>query len=323
MLRGAQYVQLLYVAAKLRIAERLESTGPLTPGKLADAVGADARVLKRVMDGLVVCGILVHHRGGRFGLSPVGRQLAHPGLREWAVFTGEVQCSAWSRLYLLVKGGDGTIDCSFGESVFDHLQDKPRQLARFYDITAQPAEVHEAFMRKMRFDGAATLIDLGGGDGRFACDVAAARKALRCTVLETGRAVTLARKRIRETGLSSRCDAVKGDLMKSLPKGHDIYVLKSVLHDWPDTNYLQIMTQCRRAMYTHSRLYIIERIVPSRKPVTPEWVDTDLHLLVLTGGKERTRKEHARLIAQSGLHLVAVRRVAEGWCVVEVAKGGR
>ena len=40
---------------------------------------------------------------------------------------------------------------------------------------------------------------------------------------------------------------VGGDFFQEVPEGGDLYVLKSILHDWDDEHAIRILTSCRRA----------------------------------------------------------------------------
>jgi DNA-binding IclR family transcriptional regulator len=70
---GYIQTQLLYVAARLRLADLLAS-GPQSAEDLAAPAGADASVLHRILRGLAINGI-VEEGKGVFGLTDAGRYL--------------------------------------------------------------------------------------------------------------------------------------------------------------------------------------------------------------------------------------------------------
>src|SRR5438445_895548 len=85
LLFGYSRTQLLYVAAKLGIADLLHD-GPRSSAELAPLVGADEQALHRVMRGLVNIGVFVEGEDGRFDLTRLGEHLRTdvPGsLRGW------------------------------------------------------------------------------------------------------------------------------------------------------------------------------------------------------------------------------------------------
>jgi hypothetical protein len=53
-----------------------------------------------------------------------------------------------------------------------------------------------------------------------------------------------------------------GDFFSSIPEGGDLYIMKKIIHDWPDDQAMQILRCCRKAMAPGSRLLLIELVVP-------------------------------------------------------------
>jgi hypothetical protein len=62
----------------------------------------------------------------------------------------------------------------------------------------------------------------------------------------------------------------------------------------------------------------IEAIVPEASE--PNWVDTmDVFMLVMTGGRERTRREFENLLSKSGFRLERVIDVGLGTSIMDAA----
>jgi len=74
LMDGYMFTQLLYVAARLGIADALAG-GPQSAETLARDVAAQAPALRRVLRGLAAEGIFEEHPGGRLGLTPLGDYL--------------------------------------------------------------------------------------------------------------------------------------------------------------------------------------------------------------------------------------------------------
>src|SRR6185503_18878334 len=93
---------------------------------------------------------------------------------------------------------------------------------------------------------------------------------------------------LAEAGVAGRCTVIGGDFFEAVPEGGDLYVLKSVIHDWDDEQALAILRTCRHAMDSSSRLLLIERVLPLGNP--PAFASRmDLNMLVIRGGgQERT-----------------------------------
>ncbi|MBD0275020.1 MAG: methyltransferase, partial [Acetobacteraceae bacterium] len=106
----------------------------------------------------------------------------------------------------------------------------------------------------------------------------------------------------------------------AVPAGGDAYLLQKVLHDWDDVRAGTILTNCRRAMPAGGRLLVAEYVVPTGDAPSLGKV-SDLTMLVMLGGRERTEAEFRALLERGGF---AVRRIvptASPFSVIEATPG--
>jgi hypothetical protein len=104
-----------------------------------------------------------------------------------------------------------------------------------------------------------------------------------------------------------------------LPPGADLYLLKSVLNDWPDQETVAILRNCARAAHTApaaptaptATVAVLGGVAPDD---TPRSLGIDM---LLAGGKTSTITEFTELARQAGLDIVAARTQASGRYVVE------
>jgi hypothetical protein len=81
--------------------------------------------------------------------------------------------------------------------------------------------------------------------------------------------------------------------------------MMQVIHDWNDAKATAILSAVRRAAPPGARLLVIEILVPENS--APHFAKLlDITMLVLTGGRERTRKEYEILFAAAGFRLEQV-----------------
>jgi len=104
-----------------------------------------------------------------------------------------------------------------------------------------------------------------------------------------------------EAGVADRCQVAAGDFFTGVPADADVYLLANVLHDWDDARSVQILANCREAMASGGRVLIVERLIPDDPAAALPVLLSDLNMLVLTGGKERTNTEYAALLTEAGL----------------------
>jgi hypothetical protein len=219
-----QLSQALYVAAKLGVADVLAS-GPLAANAIAEAVEACAPQLRRVLRALVAAGLFIELDDGRFALNDAAAALRAdaPG-RTWDVTInfGEEIYRSFGELLHTVRTEETAFDSVYGQPLFHYYAENPeaeasgaaRMLARTLPVARELAA--SDVLRCAR-----TLIDVGGGTGTGA--------------------------HLSEQGVVDRCDLIEGDFFLSVPTGGDVYVLKSVLHDWDDPRCVTILRNCRSA----------------------------------------------------------------------------
>ena len=125
-----------------------------------------------------------------------------------------------------------------------------------------------------------------------------------------------ARAQIVRTGFPDRTDVVGGDFFESVPGG-DLYSLKFILHDWSDDESIVILRRCREAMAAGGRIAIIEFDIDKRNPIGTL---TDMCMLALSTGKERSVEEYDALLAAAGLQRTALRETRTPKIVIEAIR---
>jgi hypothetical protein len=95
---------------------------------------------------------------------------------------------------------------------------------------------------------------------------------------------------------------VAGDFFHSVPVRGDVFLLKSILHDWEDEAAVAILRQCAQAMDEHTRLIVIERVL--QQGLSPQAHMVDLAMLLVTGGRERSAAEFNTLLKAADLQMV-------------------
>jgi hypothetical protein len=105
--------------------------------------------------------------------------------------------------------------------------------------------------------------------------------------------------------MSDRIDLVSGDFFEGVPPGCDLYLLKSVLHDWPDDKCEAIVKNVHRAAPAGSRIVLVEMLLPDAPQPSPVTL-MDMNMLVMLGGRERTAREYTDLLNRGGYEVERV-----------------
>ena len=119
------------------------------------------------------------------------------------------------------------------------------------------------------------------------------------------------------TDIANRCDVLAGDFFQAVPTGAECYVLANFLHDWDDRRAIEILRNCRQAIHGAGKVLIVERLIPENGDDPLPALLSDINMLMLTGGQERTNAEYAKLLEAAGLTLGTVQRIASPYGVVE------
>ena len=138
-----------------------------------------------------------------------------------------------------------------------------------------------------------------------------------CVLFDQPQTIETAEKLIASGGLAERVKLVGGDFFAEIPVLADLYLLKCVLHDWDDAKCQVILTNCRAVMPDRARLLVIERHLPERAFEDLEAIKSDLHMMAITGGKERSLEQFSALLALSGLAIAKVYPTRSGLSIIE------
>jgi len=318
--------QAIHAAAALGVADVL-AAGPLTSAEIARALGADAPALGRLMRALVTLEICALGEDDRFALTPLGECLrsdSRDSVRAWVLLVGGAGCwTSWGRLAECVRTGR-SVPALDGRDGWVETASDPAAAATFDQSMVQLTR-HLAAAIAVSYDFAAfrTIVDVGGGWGALLPPILKANPALRGTVFDLPRCRDGARALAEKTGLADRYDFVAGDVfVDPLPRA-DAYVIKSVIHDWDDERSVAILRAVARAMSAEARLLVIEPLLPERPGTSPfdaMMAHTDLNMLVVTGGRERTEADFRALVERAGLHVTRVVPTPAAFSIIEGRK---
>jgi len=95
-------------------------------------------------------------------------------------------------------------------------------------------------------------------------------------------------------------------------------VLKSILHDWEDEEAVAILRSCRRAIRTGGALLVVERVLGGPNE-DARGKFSDLNMLVMPGGRERTLREFEALFEPAGFRLEGETPSSSGYSVIAAA----
>lgn len=320
MILNAWVAQGITVAAQLGVADALAG-GPLRADELARRVNADADATDRLMRALVSEGIFRRTRDGRYALNPLGDALrsdAPVSVAGMARFVGSPQHREhWSHLGDAVRSGEAVIPRLRGMGAFEYIASEPDLGEIFNDAMTSVSELAIApVVAAYDFTPFATIADVGGGHGRLLSAILDAAPAARGVLYDLQQVVDGAPELLGKYGTADRVEIVAGSFFDRVPAGADAYVLKNIIHDWPDEQALTILRNIRTAATPGTTLLLIEAVIPDHnREFLGKW--TDLEMLVGIAARERTEAEYRSLYEQAGFRLTRVVPTASPFSLVE------
>ena len=90
------------------------------------------------------------------------------------------------------------------------------------------------------------------------------------------RVVANAPRLLRERNVADRVHFAEGSFFASVPAGGDAYILKNIIHDWPDDKAVQILRNVRAAGGPRATVLLVELVIPNHDRDFPgKWVDLE------------------------------------------------
>ena len=207
-------------------------------------------------------------------------------------------------------------------SISRYLNEHPEKEQLFAaSMSSMAAPQNLAVARAYPFSEARVVMDVGGGNGHLLAAILRQHAAVKGILFDQPSVAEAAPANgfITAPDLNGRGSAVGGDMFLAIPKGADIYLLKSVLHDWDDERSVKILANCRDAMAPNSRILLVEGVIkPGTEPDFMKFVD--LCMFVTSGGKERTQEEYTALLERAGLKLNRMLPTASALSILEAVR---
>ena len=309
LIMGFRTTQIIYAAAKLGIADLLKD-GPQDASAMASVIGVHPRALYRLLRALASLGFFAETIDGRFQLTAFAQTLRSdvPGsLRGLALLFGdEWLWRAYGMTLHSVTTGLPAFDLVHGQALFEYLQRHPEAASTFDQaMTANSEQESTAVLAAYDFSDAVNLVDVGGGQGALLAAILKAYPQAYGVLFDQGSVIDRARNVMDYAGVADRCAMTPGNFFEAVPEGGDIYVLKSILHDWDDRQSITILKKCLEVMKRGSRLLVIERVVPEGNEPSEAKL-FDINMLVVTGGLERTEREYRKIFEAAGFDLTRI-----------------
>jgi orsellinic acid C2-O-methyltransferase len=322
LINASWTTQVIAAAVELGLIEAM-AAGPASVQALALASRAHAPSVGRLLRAMASLDLCGQDAAGDFSLTATGTLLCAgraDSLCAWAELGGGRIWAQWGRLAESVRTGQSIRKLTLDDDDFSHLDDDAQAAALFNRAMVEiTLSVAADVARSVDFSGARRVVDVGGGYGQLLCSILVANPLLQGVLFDMAHATGRLAPHFETAGVADRCELATGDFFEAIPQGADVYLLKSILHDWDDERCLLILRNCRRAMQSAARLLIVERIASDRAGALPHdqaVARSDLNMMVANGGCERTQAAYDGLLEAAGLRLAQVTPLSGPYSVI-------
>jgi len=305
----------LHVVAELAVADALGDQ-PQSTEALAKATGTKPDALYRVLRLLASFGIF-EWRDGAWHHTEGSRLLRfdHPGsLRDYVIMIGlPIFWDAFANLEHSLRTGEPAFKKLHSEGVFAYLAKHPEE-SRIFDaaMTSKSHRDVAAILPAYDFSQFSTIADIAGGRGHLLRAILKDSPKTQGILFDQPHVVAQVTPEKEE-----KLTVIGGDFFADpMPKA-DAYLLMNIIHDWPDSESIRILSSIRRHMSPHARVLIIETVVPPT-PGQHLSKEIDIAMMAIPGGKERTQEEYAGLAARCGLRLQRMIETMSPYSILEL-----
>jgi len=309
LIQGSVITQGIYVAATLGIADVL-GDGPLTAEEIAKRVGAHPDATYRLLRMLSGYSIFSEQAGRRFALTPMAdalREGAPDSMRGIAVLMGHsLLWEDWGHLISSVRSGEASLPEHRGMSGYDFLMANPEYAAVFFQGMGSTSSAEtDTLLAAYDFSQFRKIVDVGGGRGALLAAVLKQAGDSHGILYDSPYSTADAGPVLAAAGVTERCTIQNGGLFDTPPAGADAYMLKHIVHDFPESECIAVLKNIRGAIDPGGKLLVMEYVLNGNNERHIGNI-IDLWLLLLLGARERTREQYAELFASAGFKLTAV-----------------
>ena len=311
MTNGFIVSRCLSAVAELEVADYIDRVVHIDV--LAKKTNCNSDALYRILRCLSSVGIFKENSNKRFShsnLSLVLKKDSNKTVLNWLkYFNSKEQFEQWNDIISTIKNGKTVYENNFGVSIFDWHKENPEDQKLFHNAMQNISDITTYdIINSYDFSSVDSVMDIGGGNGSLLKGVLFNNTHLQGSVYD------LFEK--NDFSKDKNIQFINGDFFKYIPKGFDLYIMKSILHDWNDNDTIKILKNIKKSMHSKSRLLIIETLIGKHKNDFAKI--TDVAMLTLSGGKERTIIELKELIESSGLQIKKVIGTPTPFSLVEI-----
>jgi demethylspheroidene O-methyltransferase len=313
LVAGFVYTQWLAACVELDLFERLAAS-PLTAEELAAEADLPRDAAQRLLEAAASLGLTERRAHARWGLGPLGAAMVGNEALAALVRHHRVLYTELADPLALLRRGHGNLAQYWGyagghaahrapgaldastTAPYSALMSATQPLVAGQVLDAYPIGRHRC------------LLDVGGGEGVFACAALARAPRLQAMVFDLPAVAHAARARFERLGLATRAQAFGGDFHRdALPDGADVVSLVRVLYDHDDAPALDLLRAAHAALPRGGTLLLAEPMAGIAGAEAMGAAYFGMYLAAMGSGRCRSADDLAALLRRAGFDDVRAR----------------
>jgi SAM-dependent methyltransferase len=277
---AAEFMQarIMLSAADLDLCTELDRK-PRTARELATDLALDERALQRVLDCLVVTGVLAK-TGGCYRLTERGGPLSslHPESILPMIRHMSSMWANWSQLTETVRmGSNPCLTPVLGE------KDKDVMNAFIGAMHVIGQGLSREIADALDLSSFTMLLDIGGGSGTYAMAFLEKNPRMQAVIFDFPGVIELARERIAGTPFADRVSFAQGDFYRDeLPSGCDCALLSAIIHQNSPQENTELFRKINRALVPGGCVLIRDHIMDAERTSPAAGAFFAINMLVAT-----------------------------------------
>lgn len=303
--------KLLFVAAKLDLFTRL-SRGDRSAEDISRELGFNFRAACIFLDALAAMGFLIK-TGSSYANSEMSARFLVRGKRGFVGDNLEYQdfiWDSWSELETVLSAGVPS------EPLDVRLKGQQEFLGKYIrgmsDIAEAPAKEIAGILGPL---GAASLLDIGGGAGKYTLTLAALNPQLKAAILDLPGTLSIAREFVNAAPCRDRIQLIAGNYHRTeLGRGkYDLILISHVTHHEGDPFNQLLLRRCHTALRPGGRLVVHDFMTDDARTAPLFSAVFSAHMLVSTReGRTYSAGDYESWMKEAGFKRTARKVICAG-----------
>lgn len=310
------------VAAELKIADTLKNESK-TALEIAEELKLNKDSLYRFLRFLSCNGVFSENTNEQFSLTPLSEIMVSDASGSMHAYldmlADDPPWDSVGNMIHTIKTGEPSFQYKYGEGFFDYMAKHPDSNARFNaGMSSFSSPDNLSIINAYDFSRYNLVVDIGGGQGSFLASILSEYTEINGVLYDQPEIVSNPIEEITKK-LSARCKILGGDFFSSVPNGGDIYILKLILHDWGDAEAIRILRNCSSVVPVNGKVLVIDGVMLGGNEYDPH-KQLDISMMLIFGGRERSRREFMKLFEQAGLRITQIIPTLSRLSIIESEK---